>query len=43
MLSKLHVGLKVIAGFLLLIVGGILALPGAPDPALWSSFSDCGC
>jgi uncharacterized protein (TIGR02611 family) len=34
MLSKLHVGLKVIAGFLLLIVGGILALPGVPGPGI---------
>jgi uncharacterized protein (TIGR02611 family) len=34
MLSKLRSGLKVIAGFLLLIVGGILSLPGVPGPGI---------
>ncbi len=34
MLSRLHIGLKVLAGFSLLIVGGILALPGVPGPGI---------
>ncbi len=34
MLARLHIGLKVTAGFLLLIVGGILAIPGVPGPGI---------
>jgi hypothetical protein len=33
-MKGLQVGLKVIAGFGLLIVGGILALPGVPGPGI---------
>jgi len=34
MLGRLHIGLKIAAGFLLLIVGGILSLPGVPGPGI---------